>query len=94
MSGELDFRLEDDVVRAGPSGWLFVSGGRPHTFSNPTGAVARMLVTLTPGGFERFFRDMAAAAQQRFPVAASCISHKRRARDRNRVACRNRRVAE
>jgi quercetin dioxygenase-like cupin family protein len=67
VSGELDFRLEDDVIRAGAGGSLFVTGDRPHTFSNPTDHVARMLVTLAPGGFEQFFRDMAAAAENGFP---------------------------
>jgi quercetin dioxygenase-like cupin family protein len=68
VSGELDFRLEDDVIRAGAGGSLFVTGDRPHTFSNPTDDVARMLVTLTPGGFEQFFRDMAAAAKKGLPA--------------------------
>ncbi len=60
VEGELELRLEDDVIRAEAGGSLYVRGDRPHTFSNPTGEVARMLLTATPGGFERFFRDMAA----------------------------------
>jgi quercetin dioxygenase-like cupin family protein len=68
VAGELELRLEDDAVRARPGESLFVRGDSPHTFSNPTGETARMLVTLTPGGFEQFFRDMAAAADGGFPA--------------------------
>jgi quercetin dioxygenase-like cupin family protein len=68
VDGELELRLEDDVVRATPGDSLYVRGDRPHTFSNPTGEVARMLLTMTPGGFERFFRDLAAAANGGFPA--------------------------
>jgi quercetin dioxygenase-like cupin family protein len=62
VGGELELRLGDETRRAGPGDSLYVRGDRPHTFSNPTGEVARMLLTLTPGGFENFFRDLAAAA--------------------------------
>jgi quercetin dioxygenase-like cupin family protein len=68
VGGELEFRLDGEVVRAGPGGSVYARGDQPHTFSNPTEEPARMLVTLTPGGFEQFFRDMAAAAMEGFPA--------------------------
>jgi quercetin dioxygenase-like cupin family protein len=67
IGGELEFRLDDETVRAGPGDSLYAHGDQPHTFSNPSGEVARMLLTISPGGFERFFRDLAAAANGGFP---------------------------
>jgi mannose-6-phosphate isomerase-like protein (cupin superfamily) len=67
IGGQLEFRVDDETVLAGPGASLYACGDQPHTFSNPTGEVARMLVTVTPGGFEQFFRDLAAAANGGFP---------------------------
>ena len=38
----------------------YVSGSVPHTFRNPHGEPARFLSICSPGGFERFFRAVAA----------------------------------
>jgi mannose-6-phosphate isomerase-like protein (cupin superfamily) len=68
VSGRLDFRLGGETVQGEAGGSLYVRGDQPHTFSNPSGDPARMLLTLSPGGFERFFREMAAAAANGFPA--------------------------
>jgi quercetin dioxygenase-like cupin family protein len=68
VHGELELRLDDDVVRAEAGDSLYVPGDRRHTFSNPTDDVARLLLTLTPGGFEGFFRELAAAAEGGLPA--------------------------
>ena len=68
VRGELELRLEDELVRAGPGDSLYARGEQPHTFSNPSGDVTRVLITVTPGGFEQFFRDLAAGAEDGFPA--------------------------
>jgi quercetin dioxygenase-like cupin family protein len=60
LEGEVDFRLGDDVHRAGPGSFVFVPRGTPHTFRNAGTADARLLIVFTPSGMERFFEDMAA----------------------------------
>ena len=55
LEGELAFRLGDDAVTLGAGGYVYVPGNEPHTFSNPSGEPARMLVVTSPGGFEGFF---------------------------------------
>jgi quercetin dioxygenase-like cupin family protein len=65
--GELRFRLGEETVDAAPGTWLYTPGDTPHTFMNPSERSARMIIALTPGGFERFFRDAAAAADGAMP---------------------------
>jgi hypothetical protein len=44
------------ILNAGGS--AFMSRGIVHTFQNFTDATARMLVMVTPGGFNRFFEEL------------------------------------
>ena len=64
IEGELAFRLGDSAVTLGPGGYVYVPGEEPHTFSNPSAEPARMLVVTSPGGFEGFFRAVAAATAE------------------------------
>ena len=43
---------------AGPGDTVFVAAHEPHSYRNPGPGNARFLVTLAPGGFERFFADL------------------------------------
>jgi uncharacterized cupin superfamily protein len=63
LEGELEFRLGDDVrtVRAGEV--ALAGRGVPHTFANRSAHAARVLMFVTPAGFERFFADGAARAR-------------------------------
>ena len=49
-------------MRAPAGSSFFTPGTEPHTFSNLDGPPARLLVVALPGGFEAFFREMAALA--------------------------------
>ena len=58
-----------------------VPPGTPHTFANPSDRPARMLVFVTPGGFERYFEALIEAVRETvaFPppeqLAALGIAH-------------------
>jgi quercetin dioxygenase-like cupin family protein len=56
LSGEIDFHVDGDVVRAGPNDALHIPRGTPHAFqvASPT---ARLLILGTPAGHERFFLE-------------------------------------
>ena len=49
------------TIEAG--GIVFVPRGVAHTFANPTAKPVTMLIVMTPGGFEGYFREMAGLAQ-------------------------------
>src|SRR5262245_37362281 len=69
LEGELTFRLGDDLVTRRGGELAFAPGGVAHTYANLSGAPARALLVITPGGFERYFARMAAERQGVEPPA-------------------------
>lgn len=63
LEGELTFWVggEQRIARAGDT--LFGPRGIPHRFENLSGRPARMLVAMTPGGFEGYFREAGLPAE-------------------------------
>jgi quercetin dioxygenase-like cupin family protein len=59
ISGEIALRIGEDATVADAGSVAFVPRGTPHPFANPGPAPARMLVLLTPGGFEAYFNALA-----------------------------------
>jgi quercetin dioxygenase-like cupin family protein len=57
LEGEMEFRLGDDTITAGAGDFVNVPRGTVHNFHNAAGADARMILTFTPAGMERFFRE-------------------------------------
>lgn len=55
LEGEMEFMIGEDVIRAGSGSFIHVPKGTMHTFKNVGTASARFLVTVVPGGFEKFF---------------------------------------
>lgn len=55
LAGELTFQLGEEVFTAGPGQHVFVPRGAVHTLANLAGVPASYLLTITPGGFERYF---------------------------------------
>lgn len=58
LDGQLDFQIGDGVHPVAQGDFIFLPRGLPHAFKLTT-PTARLLVLLTPGGFERFFTGMA-----------------------------------
>lgn len=55
LEGDYEFRLGDQRMRAGQGTFAFLPRGIAHTFKNVGTTTGRHIVTITPGGFERFF---------------------------------------
>ena len=62
LEGTLAMRLGDERLEAAAGTFVCVPPGTVHTFSNPGGTPVRFLNFNTPGGWERYMRDLAAAA--------------------------------
>lgn len=81
IDGEIAVRVGDEAHEAGPGTVAVVPPGTPHTFANPSDRPARVLVFVTPGGFERYFEALSEAAREvgGFPpaeqLAALGIAH-------------------
>ena len=57
LEGRVDFRLGDERVTAGPGDFVNVPRGRVHNFHNAGEDLARLILTFTPAGIERFFEE-------------------------------------
>jgi quercetin dioxygenase-like cupin family protein len=55
LDGELEFLSNEERLTASAGAFLFVPRGALHCFRNPSDQAARMLVGVTPAGFEEFF---------------------------------------
>lgn len=55
VEGEFEFQVGGEVVRAGAGAALLAPRDIPHRFENVGDTDGRMVVVLTPGGFEEFF---------------------------------------
>jgi quercetin dioxygenase-like cupin family protein len=64
LEGRLVFTVGDEQAAAEPGTIAYVPGDVPHAFANPHDEPCRILVVLTPGGFERYFEAIAQAAAQ------------------------------
>jgi quercetin dioxygenase-like cupin family protein len=55
LEGEIEFRLGEDTVTAGQGDFVNVPRGTVHAFLNAGSETARLILTFTPAGIERFF---------------------------------------
>ena len=65
LEGAIDLYLGDEVHQVEAGAFCVVPRGTPHTFLSTSPDPARMLVLVSPSGFERFFAEV----EQRFPEA-------------------------
>jgi quercetin dioxygenase-like cupin family protein len=61
LEGELTLEIEGKPITAQPGTLAAIAPGTVHTFSNPSDRPARFLGFVSPGGFEQYFREVAAA---------------------------------
>lgn len=73
LEGEVEFHLDGVATTCRSGDAIFVPRGTHHTFCVRGNLPARMLTVMTPGGFEGFFREMAAGAY-RIPQDMAQIS--------------------
>jgi mannose-6-phosphate isomerase-like protein (cupin superfamily) len=63
LEGEHVYRVGDDEYPVGPGGLVFAPRGLPHSQRRVVPGHGRQLVLTAPGGFEGFFRGLAAAQE-------------------------------
>jgi quercetin dioxygenase-like cupin family protein len=61
LDGEHVFQVGDEEHRVGPGGAVFAPRGIPHSQRRVVPGAGRVLIVVTPGGLEGFFRELAAA---------------------------------
>jgi mannose-6-phosphate isomerase-like protein (cupin superfamily) len=63
LEGRIDAYVGNEVFHAGPNEGVYFPKLVPHTFTILTPHL-RMLILMSPGGFEGYFRDMSEPARQ------------------------------
>jgi len=58
IEGEATFTLGDQTLHGRPGIFVFLPRGIPHRFTTSDAGPSRMLLGLSPAGFERFFEEM------------------------------------
>jgi quercetin dioxygenase-like cupin family protein len=58
LEGEMHARVGEEVVKATPGEWVLKPRRIPHIVWNAGPEPARLIELYTPGGFERFFKDV------------------------------------
>lgn len=61
LEGELVFEMDGVCETIGAGGTVFLKRGVTHRYQNFTDRDARLLIGVTPGGFQEFFVELAAA---------------------------------
>jgi mannose-6-phosphate isomerase-like protein (cupin superfamily) len=59
VEGRFRLRIGDATFDAGPGDTLLLPRDVPHSFINSGDVTGRLLIVLQPGGFERFFLEVA-----------------------------------
>jgi quercetin dioxygenase-like cupin family protein len=57
VEGRIEFLLGEKTIVAGPGDFVNVPRGTVHCFHNTGTEMARMVLTFTPAGIERFFEE-------------------------------------
>ncbi len=58
LSGELEFRIGDQIITGTSGTFIHAPKGIAHTFRSTSEEPAKLLIWVFPGGFERFFREI------------------------------------
>jgi mannose-6-phosphate isomerase-like protein (cupin superfamily) len=61
LEGEHVITVGDEEHQIGPGGLVFAPRGLPHAQRRIVPRTGRVLIVVSPAGFERFFRELAAA---------------------------------
>lgn len=62
LEGELEAVLGDQTATVKPGTFIHMARGTPHRFKNLTDKPTRMLLSYTPGGFEKWFLEIGTPA--------------------------------
>jgi quercetin dioxygenase-like cupin family protein len=86
LEGECEWWVDDRVVRATPGTFLFLPPGVPHNITNVSARPARVLMTVSPPGHERYFKQLAELAAHGGHADATAIGELRARHDTDQLS--------
>ncbi len=86
LEGECDWQVGKECVRATPGMYLFLPPGVPHNIGNASDKVARVLMTVSPPGHERYFEELAETVARGGAADPGTIAELRARYDTNQLS--------
>jgi quercetin dioxygenase-like cupin family protein len=86
LEGECDWQIGDQRIRAVPGTYVFIPPGVPHNIANATDKPARVLMTVSPPGHEKYFEELAQVVACGSPPDAKAIGELRSRYDTDQLS--------
>src|SRR3984893_6936362 len=86
LEGECDWQIADQRVRARPGTYVFIPPGVAHNIGNGSDRPARVIMTVSPPGHERYFEELATVVSSGRPPDAKVISELRNRYDTDQIS--------
>lgn len=77
LEGECTWEIGDRTVAAEPGAYVLIPPGVPHNIANRTDQPARMIMTVSPPGHERYFDELSALVSTGSPPDPQAIAQLR-----------------
>jgi len=71
LEGTIGFRSDDSEVVLEPGGYILKPRGQMHAMWNAGGVPGRIVEVITPGGFERYFHELAELMAEEEPAPSA-----------------------
>ncbi|WP_298884750.1 cupin domain-containing protein [uncultured Bradyrhizobium sp.] len=86
LEGDCDWQVGNERVRATPGTYLFLPPGVPHNIGNASDKIARVLMTVSPPGHERYFEELAETVARGGAADPAAISELRARYDTDQLS--------
>jgi quercetin dioxygenase-like cupin family protein len=87
VEGEFQIRAGDRVLQAKPGDFVLVPPGVAHSFANPVGGPAKMVLLISPAGVhEKYFEELAEILSKPGPPDIQAIAELRKRYDTQQVS--------
>jgi quercetin dioxygenase-like cupin family protein len=86
LDGEFEFQVGDETMRAVPGACVFVPPGVPHAFANRSDARAKLLLTMSPPGHDRYIDELAEILAADGPPDSEAIAALRKRYDTRQLS--------
>ncbi len=85
LEGECEWQIGEELICATPGAFVFIPPGTPHNIANPSDRPARVLMTVSPTGHERYFEELAVLTSTGAPPDPIVVSDLRRRYDTDQL---------
>jgi len=86
LEGECEWQIGNERVRATPGTYVFLPPGVPHNIGNASEKAARVLMTVSPPGHERYFEELAETVARGGAAHPETIAELRARYDTNQLS--------